>query len=188
MCTCLVVQLPQSSDVMLELSGTHCHQAVPRSSCGSVRMPYPRRPPANRTNTPAKSRDAERGTEVNRLRTLAHRCWLARPRERAAPSAKPGGGRAAAPRSGVAVPLRRLLSSTLGYGRGLLPALQRGTFRGTTRRIIPAQLGPSVRLPVSSVQLVARTQPVSALLVNGRSSPSDPGFSQQARLAFFVVA
>ena len=46
---------------------------------------------------------------------------------------------------------------------------QRGTVRGTTRRIIPAQQVPSVRLPVSSVQL-ARVQPVSTLLVNGRSA------------------
>jgi len=43
---------------------------------------------------------------------------------------------------------------------------RRGTVRGTTRRIIPAQLVPSVRLPVPSVQL-ARVQPVSTLLVDG---------------------
>jgi len=42
----------------------------------------------------------------------------------------------------------------------------RGTVRGTTRRIIPAQLVPSVRLPVPSVQL-GRVQPVSALLLVG---------------------
>ena len=48
------------------------------------------------------------------------------------------------------------------------PCRRRGTVRGTTRRIIPAQLVPSVRLPVPSVQL-ARVQPVSTLLVNGRS-------------------
>ena len=46
---------------------------------------------------------------------------------------------------------------------------QRGTVRGTTRRIIPAQPVLSVRSPVPSVQL-ARVRPVSALLVNGRSA------------------
>jgi hypothetical protein len=51
------------------------------------------------------------------------------------------------------------------WGFGCRP---RGTVRGTTRRIIPAQLVPSVLLPVASVQL-ARVQPVSTLLVNGRS-------------------
>ena len=46
---------------------------------------------------------------------------------------------------------------------------KRGTVRGTSRRIIPAQLVPSVRLPVPSVQL-GRVQSVSTLLVNGRSA------------------
>src|ERR1700683_243931 len=47
----------------------------------------------------------------------------------------------------------------------------RGTVRGTTRRITPAQLVPSVRLLVSSVQL-ARVLPASALLVSGWSARS----------------
>ena len=43
----------------------------------------------------------------------------------------------------------------------------RGTIRGTTRRIIPAQWVPSVQWTVPSVQL-AHVRPVSTLLVNGR--------------------
>ena len=49
------------------------------------------------------------------------------------------------------------------------PCRPRGTVRGTTRRIIPAQWVPSVQWTVPSVQL-ARVQPVSTLLVNGRSA------------------
>jgi hypothetical protein len=59
------------------------------------------------------------------------------------------------------------LPNTLGYGRGF-GCRPRGTVRWTTRRIIPAQLVASVRLPVPSVQL-GRVQPVSTLLVIGWS-------------------
>jgi hypothetical protein len=45
--------------------------------------------------------------------------------------------------------------------------LGRGTVRGTTRGIIPAQPVPSMRCPVSSVQL-ARMVHEAVLLVNGR--------------------
>ena len=63
----------------------------------------------------------------------------------------------------------------------------RGPVRGPARRIIPAQRVLPVRLPMASLQL-ARLVHEAVLLVNGRSSPPDPGLSQQARLAFFVVA
>src|ERR1700751_3994689 len=45
----------------------------------------------------------------------------------------------------------------------------RGTVRGTTRRIIPVQWEPSVRLPAPSVQL-ERTMHEAVFLVNGRSA------------------
>ena len=82
--------------------------------------------------------------------------------------------------AGPAAPLRRLLPTTLGYAQGLLPP---SAWNGSwdDARIIPAQLVPSVRLPVLSVQL-------HRLQVRGdKHRDIDLGLGASARSFYYVV-
>ena len=82
--------------------------------------------------------------------------------------------------AGPAAPLRRLLPTTLGYAQGLLPP---SAWNGSwdDARIIPAQLVPSVRLPVLSVQL-------HRLQVRGdKHRDIDLGLVASARSFYYVV-
>jgi hypothetical protein len=86
----------------------------------------------------------------------------------------------------VAAPLRRLLSTTLGYGHGLCPP------SAWNDSWDDAQNNPSAAGAVSAIACAIVA--VSACAVCEHTSckrqviDSDPGGSQQARLAFFVVA
>ena len=185
-CTCLVVQLPQSSDVMLsclELTVTKQFRVHHADQFGClILVGHEQTVPTHRRRAGAPNAAQRDPAQITRSPLLA---GAAAPSGRTKRRARWRARRGAAQRrcsTAAAASVQHARLRPWTFARR-----QRGTFRGTTRRIIPAQLVPSVRLPVSSVQL-ARAQPVSTLLVNGRSSPSDPGSSQQARLAFFVVA